>query len=225
MSSSNKNSPPSPASRTTVAVVGVIILLALAWSPISGAIAIAHRAAAAANLHGIANLYVTHTHPNGQAQSLNAGSGDSTYSLAQLFARADQFNDATPWFIPSDPQLAGSSIPNSVMDAQTGQVNSSFANLPLAYEFVANINPAVQPFNTPIGWTRGLRDDGTWAPDSPWQGQGGHIAYLDGHVTWHDRLTTSGNEVLLKYGTNIPTVNIREALPPGAVVLSAEPKK
>jgi len=67
-------------------------------------------------------------------------------------------------------------------------------------------------------WTRGLQPDGTWSMDSPFNGSGGFIAFLDGHYDWYEKAD------FCKYGTNIPTVNVHEALPPDAVVLSAEPK-
>ncbi|HTB62225.1 MAG TPA: hypothetical protein VK737_01445 [Opitutales bacterium] len=226
MSSKNKNAPVNPAGRAMAAGICLVVLLVLAWGPVTAAVDSAHRSAAYSNLHSLAGFYVNHTHPNGQAQPLTAGPNDTTYSVAQLFAQADQFNDANAWFVKSDPQLDGASIPTTVMDPQTGQMNSTFSSLPLAYEFAATINPAAQPLTTPIAWTRGLRDDGTWAPDSPWQGKGGHIAFLDGHVIWCDRVSNlPAGETMVRYGTNIATQNIREALPPGAVVLSSEPRK
>ena len=33
-------------------------------------------------------------------------------------------------------------------------------------------------------WTRGLQSDGTWAPDSPFHGQGGYVVFMDGHIEW-----------------------------------------
>ena len=35
----------------------------------------------------------------------------------------------------------------------------------------------------PIMWTRGHEgDDGTWDPDSPWSGDGGHVLFSNGKV-------------------------------------------
>ena len=40
-------------------------------------------------------------------------------------------------------------------------------------------------------WTRGHEgDDGTWDPDSPWSGDGGHILFSNGKVEFYE--TTKG---------------------------------
>jgi prepilin-type processing-associated H-X9-DG protein len=148
---------------------------------------------------------------------------------ALILARDAGFNGASFWFEKSDPALAGKIIPKTVCDPKDGVLNPDFAKLTLSYVFVANMSITAPVTTTPLVWTRGLQPDGTWSKDSPWQGKGGLVAFCDGHVEWYDKLplTKSGADApdpLLKYGTNKPTTDIREALPPGAIILPAEPR-
>jgi len=74
----------------------------------------------------------------------------------------------------------------------------------------------------PVIWTRGLGPAG-WKKDSPYQGEGGHVAYLDGHVVWYDKTTDdNGAGVFKDYRTGEPTSDIRQAIGPGAKVLEDE---
>ncbi|EIQ00709.1 Interferon-induced transmembrane protein [Opitutaceae bacterium TAV1] len=67
---------------------------------------------------------------------------------------------------------------------------------------------------TPVAWTRGLRADGTWAPDSPYQGEGGWIVFLGGQATWYNDLKSPSTR-LVRFQDGTLTSDIREALPPG----------
>jgi prepilin-type N-terminal cleavage/methylation domain-containing protein len=78
----------------------------------------------------------------------------------------------------------------------------------------------------PIAYSRGLRDGntapGTWVDPAikPKLGgvfstKGGFIAFLDGHVEWYNNLGTEDWCALRKYGTNVVTNKIYEALPKG----------
>jgi prepilin-type processing-associated H-X9-DG protein len=202
-------------------VMGGVLLIgfAIAIPTIRNVIGKAHRYEAQMNLVQIEKAYDFYqSGPQPRLAVMQPGYTAQDFVLS--FARLTHQNDAALWFIKSDPQLAGREIPKNIIlgDLTNGSANPAFMQLPLSYEILANIPHASVPTTTPIAWTRGLQSDGTWLPDSPWQGEGGHIAYLDGHVEWIEKFSS------VKYGTNIPTTNIREALPPGAVILSAEPK-
>lgn len=185
----------------------------------SRAILEAKRASAQNNLGQIAKAYLTYSTSN-SPPALNIQPGDTAHELAYILALEAGINDAAVWFVKSDERLTGLTIPKVVYlgDPRIAPINPAFSKLPLSVEIVAAL-PNGRPTSTPIAWTRGLQSDGTWPADSPWQGDGGHIAYLDGHVEWATKFSS------YKYGTNIPTTNIREALPPGTVILSAEPKR
>jgi prepilin-type processing-associated H-X9-DG protein len=195
-------------------LVGVVIAILTGHNVFEAA----HRFEAMTNLLQIEKAYDFYISTSNPVHAATQP-GDTAHDFVVSFARITKQNDASVWFIKSDEKLAGEEIPKMVIlgDLKTGQINPAFAKLPLSYEMVGNLALNSPPTTTPIVWTRGLRDDGTWAPDSPWQGKGGHIAYLDGHVEWADKFSS------VKYGTHTPTTDIREALPPGAVILSAEP--
>jgi prepilin-type processing-associated H-X9-DG protein len=217
------------------ALIAIGVAMAILASPIANAITSARRAAASVNLNEIAKAYDAYVQANTSTHMLSVQPGATAQAAAVTLARVEQLNDAIIWFVKSDPKLNGESVPTTVtsvgLTANSNSINPDFANKTLSYDIAANINlsppapiPQPNPASTPIAWTRGLRDDGTWGPDSPWHGAGGHIAFLDGHVTWFDKLSTQpGSELLYKYGTNTPTTNINEALPPGTIILNAEP--
>ena len=151
--------------------------------------------------------------------------GCTTHYIAFILAKRTWFNDATRYFTSNDP-LAPAVIPKVIISGNTSTATApdpDFANATLSVVMVANVSND-NPSTIIIAWTRGLQPNGTWSANSPWGGTGGHIAFLDGHVVWFNKLDAADpTSSLLKYGTNIPTANITEALPPGAVILSAEP--
>jgi prepilin-type processing-associated H-X9-DG protein len=153
-----------------------------------------------------------------QPRSFAFKSGTTAHEAAYTLARAGILIDGLFWLTPDDPQNTDREMPKTVLRPNSTEPNPIFARLPLSVEIVANLPPDSPPTSTPLAWTRGLGADGTWSPDSPLHGKGGHIVYLDSHVEWVEKFSS------VKYGTSIPTTNIREALPPGAVILSAEPK-
>lgn len=199
-------------------------------SPVSTAVVTARRAAASINVGEIARAYDAYIHAGNANRVLSTQPGDTAHAAAAILARTTQFNDAIVWFVKSDPKLNGDSVPVKVISTlDANATDPEFATKTLSYVVAANINltSGINPSNIPVAWTRGLRDNGTWAPDSPWAGAGGHIAFLDGHVQWFDKLSVQpGAVAIFKFGTNtpIPTTNISEALPPGAVILGAEPR-
>jgi prepilin-type processing-associated H-X9-DG protein len=183
---------------------------------------------ASSNLAQIAKTFAAYSQSSADGRVLTAKPGDTAHNAAVILSRGADLNDASFWFIWSDPALAGKPHPKSVIigDSANGTLDSNFAKLQLSYVFAANIPLNAPVETTPVVWTRGLQPDGTWSKDSPWVGKGGHIAFLDGHVEWYDYLSLKPDEPgLVKYGTTTPTTDIREALPPGAIILPAEPAK
>ncbi len=180
---------------------------------------------AISSMHAMAmaiNSYVDRGNPRG----LTAGSTDSAHVAASELARITYLNDAAIYFVANDP-LAPSPLPKTVIvgDPQANpQLNPAFAHATLSVVFAANVPANVPGATTPVIWTRGLQDDGTWSSNSPYAGSGGYITFLDGHTIWADKLSLApGGAALVKFGTNAPTANIQEALPPEAIVLRAEP--
>jgi prepilin-type processing-associated H-X9-DG protein len=211
------------------------------------------------HLRYIASAYRHKTYNMNPRRMLAANPGDTADAAAFILAQDDPLyvdkdmymnrdthlflSDVGEWVVKTDPKMNGQALPasNSIFDeSDPSRMNPNFAKLPLCFVIVANIAINAPASTTPVAWTRGLRDDGTWTQDSPWQGDGGFVAFLDGHVEWFDKLRLKGvgdivqithmlrsnfpiGDPLYKYGTNTTTVNIHEALPPGAVILQAEP--
>jgi hypothetical protein len=89
----------------------------------------------------------------------------------------------------------------------------NYRGTPLAWAVALVPDPTKLPPNTPILWTRGLRQDGTWREDNPYFGSGGYIAFASGEIhVCHDLRASTP---LHRWGTAEPTVDISQALPPG----------
>jgi len=212
-----------------VAALGILVLalasILFPWP--RGGLQNSFHTAAASNLAQIAKTYAAYSNGSTNGRNIQLPPGSTAHDAAFILAKYSDLNDAAMWFIPSDEALTGITLPKSVIDGDTNAatvVAPDFAQLTLSYVFAANVSTSAPSTTTPIAWERGLQPDGTWSSDSPWQGRGGHIAFLDGHIQWFDKLNaTDPNSSLFKYGTHIPTHNIADALPPGAIILPAEP--
>ncbi len=101
---------------------------------------------------------------------------------------------------------------------------------------------ALLPSTTPIAWTRGLREDGTWDDRGTFGTSGGYIVFMGGNVMRvssdqsseaHQRILPGGNVMpvsdlaseggRLRRPDGTPTANILEALPPGSRVVGSGP--
>ena len=73
---------------------------------------------------------------------------------------------------------------------------------------------------TPVLYSRGLQDDGSWKvkSNSVYGTDGGLIAFLDGHVEY----CSHAKEVLVHYNTGKKTGKISEAIPSGATWVPIE---
>lgn len=81
-----------------------------------------------------------------------------------------------------------SSIPTDVGDLDDDQKQAIGWSIALPGD---DANPKLEqnlrsgPF--PVMWTRGHDgDDGTWSPDSPWSGDGGHVLWSNGKVEFYE---------------------------------------
>lgn len=88
----------------------------------------------------------------------------------------------------------------------------------LSYSFISGVPLESDSETTPIGFTRGLMDNGRWSRRYGLYGnRGGYVVFGDGHVRWYD-----GDEpaVFLKWDKSGYTHDIREAIPNGATITS-----
>lgn len=76
------------------------------------------------------------------------------------------------------------------------------------------------PATTPIVWTAGLNQDGTWSAESAYGGKEGLICFLGGNVGHFQNLHENGG-ALVHFSTGMKTHNILDALPPGTSIIEA----
>jgi len=134
-------------------------------------------------------------------------------------------NDAQMYYTPADPLLAHIDVlPHLVVITgdshlpHQASLNPDFARTPLSYSIATRIKGHTIHSKIPLIWTRGLQADGTWSTDSPYQGKGGYIGFMDGHVEWFSQL--KGRTALVDYHTGQPTCSIQAALPQQALILN-----
>ena len=138
------------------------------------------------------------------------------FAFATYLARAE-VNEPRVWFSQVDPFLQKvEKLPTSILvpgHPSSGlAVDPDFRRLPLAWAVALVPSISKLPADTPVAWTRGLRPDGRWRADSLYPDKGGFIAFADTHVVFC-RYSVAGK--FHRWGTNEPTNNIAEALPPG----------
>ncbi len=177
-------------------VLAVLGILASILLPAIGNVQTkARQAAAQSNLRSIALAYNTFALGGSRVRSIGEGTwsagattAGTTGGWAQVLAEFAGLNNGTLYFVPSAPEVASmAAIPPVILDGEdrpTAAWSRNTANL--SYEAAVGLPPGAPASLTPLAWTKGLQADGRWADDSPWGGAGGHIAFLDGHVTFYE---------------------------------------
>lgn len=114
--------------------------------------------------------------------------GGSLYGVAFQLALSGGLNEPNVWFASPDvPSQTQSQILNNTRDGLEG--NFTQPNY-TSYSYVVGLK-ASDGSTAPIAFTRGLQDDGTWKADpttdqgSTWNGDGGHIVFVGGNVSWY----------------------------------------
>jgi prepilin-type N-terminal cleavage/methylation domain-containing protein/prepilin-type processing-associated H-X9-DG protein len=222
---------------TVIAIIG--ILASILIPTIGNVITTAKKASAQSNAGQIAKSYLAFSTSGSNSRNIastneNPGGRDANVAkkvedAAYILAKGAQLNDASVWYIRSDEQLSGANIPKVVISGDMNSatdVDPTFAAVsPKSWAFVAGVSNNAAPTSTPLLWTYGLKKDGTWDVNSPWKG-GGHIAYLDGHVEWADKLDKNGT-CFTGYATlgngiaGTPQIDYTNAINSKAVVLNA----
>lgn len=211
---------------TVIAVIGILAAIII---PTIGSIQDnARKSAAASNLRQIAIAYASYSSGSGaRPRSIGA---ENIYEWARVLAQAGNFNDPAIYILGEDPlvEQANRNFPRVVASPSgTGDwaIDSDFQGFPLSFAVASRLSSQAPASTTPIAWTRGLQTSGQWAAldaSSPgvYGADGGHIAFLDGHVTFYQNLSDEGGQ-LVHYTTKRPTANIQEALSPNALGLDS----
>ena len=147
------------------------------------------------------------------------------HDVAFLLATRAGLNDGQLWVSESDhanaPGISGPIRVTTRGEDGEYRLDETFAaTRVIAFDYVTGLREDM-PSSTPIAWTRGLREDGTWDPDGVYGTDGGHVAFLNGTVRFYRAIGGSGN--LLARPDGAPTDNSLETLPEGARVAGAGP--
>jgi anti-sigma factor RsiW len=133
------------------------------------------------------------------------------WDYARQLAQTGGLNAASVWLNPLDPATIGASVITVLNPDRSGLAPAFASTRPSIAVALGGISLNA-PATTPVAWTRGLQPDGTWTADSPYGGDGGHIAFLDGSVVYFGQVKNR----LVRHDGKGGTSDIREALPPGA---------
>ena len=205
---------------TLIEILGVIAIMGLLAAVIIPSIQSvnekAYKTKAASHLRQLVLAY-TVSLQSGEASALNAC--DSIHDLAAHLAKKANLNDPQLWVLDKDPlQDDKAKAVKSILGADQ-KPSAAFKALPLSFTFVVKLGHGLSPSTTPIAWSRGLQEDGTWdAEKGLWGSTGGLIAFLDGHVEWYDNLKDADKQ-LCHPQTYTATANFKEALGATAKIL------
>lgn len=214
-------------------VIAIIAVLAAIIIPTVGTVQDrARKATASSNLRQIAIAYQTYTTSGGRPRAVVA---TDVYDYARILAQYADLNDPKIWILGEDPraELVDADLPLVVATPPGGgagadwTVSEGFRQFPVSFAVANRLSTRAPGSTTPLAWTRGLGSDGTWAaettaPYGVYGTEGGHIAYADGHVEWFENTRGDGSGLLLDYENKTPTVNVEEAISPGAEVLESD---
>ncbi|MDR1281621.1 MAG: CD225/dispanin family protein [Opitutaceae bacterium] len=176
--------------------------------------ATAARTIDAANLRQIGQaslIYATdHSNRLPQAETIH----DYARQLAAV-GGGGGLNDASVWFAHGRTPAGVTTVlaPGDGPPASRSLDPAFRQSMPDVVVPLGGITAAMRS-TTPVAWTRGLRTDGTWAPDSPYKGEGGWIVFLGGQTSWYRDLQNPSTR-LVRFQDGTLTSDIREALPPG----------
>lgn len=211
---------------TVIAIIGILATLLI--PTVGSVLDSATRSQAASNIRQIALAYMTYANSGSNPKTIPPTVNDP-YQWAAILAEKATLNDASLYFIGSDPAVANfGALPKTVgtFNEQGRLVKNNLIGTPVSWALTAGISPRAPVSTTPLAWTRGLNTNGYWDTDSPWEGAGGHIVYLDGHVEWHENLVgdnPNGEGLLVRYTDKGATTNIIETLNPDARILEITP--
>jgi prepilin-type N-terminal cleavage/methylation domain-containing protein len=205
---------------TVIAIIGILATILL--PSIGSAISKAKRMKDANNLRQIVMGYLTYI--NGNSAGRELAQCKNLYDFANILAKHGCLATAEVYSSDSDPLVLASrlSAPKSIGRLNNGKwhPNGEFLKFPLSIVAVVNVSANAPASTTPIAYSRGLNaKTGTWDRNSTYSGEGGFIAFLDGHVQFFNNITEPENQ-LVHFYTGERTSNIVEAVNSGAKAVS-----
>lgn len=196
---------------TVIAIIGILAGILI---PTIGLVRKnASKAKSSSELRQIALAYNAFATSTGRPRTITNGTwslggttADSVAAWGQVVADLGGLNDAAVYFIDSANDVttyaSGNILPQSVLSTDAGgsiTVNTDWTNAAnvISYNAALNIGTNARGPITPVIWTKGYNNAvARWntGSGSPWEGDGGHIAFLDGHVSFY--VVTTGELAL-----------------------------
>ena len=181
---------------TVIAIIGILAGILI---PTIGLVRKnAAKTKAASDLRQIATAYNAYSSSGPRARTMPATVVNMGI-WAETLARLGGFNEAAGYFVDSAPDVAAlATIPQSVLDLTVDPIvptafwTAAATAGAISYNAAVGIPPNARGTITPLIWTKGVGNDATsstWAANSPWEGEGGHIGFLDTHVAFYNDLT------------------------------------
>ncbi len=194
-------------------VTAIVMSIGLLMIEPPGHVAGARRSVDASNLRqiGQASLIYAADTPGGKLPAEK-----NIHAHAAALARLGGLNDASIWFASGSPEV--NQVGPVVLGQNRVELDSSFTARTPHYTVVGGLNDAM-PGTTPLAWTRGLSSAGRWEIDSAYGGEGGHIVFLNGNVSFYHDLAENGGQLVRADGIG-KTADIREALPADTWILN-----
>lgn len=153
------------------------------------------------------------------AQGVRLPVATDVWDFARQLAVGGGLTEGTVWLTESESLGPASRGLENVLEPDGKRLAPAFTGVRPSFAVLLSGLGAEAPGSTPIAWTRGLRTDGRWAPDSPYGGEGGHVVFLDGNVIFFRQI----DGAFARFDGAGTTSNILEALPPGARIGEAAP--
>ncbi|MDR1303098.1 MAG: type II secretion system GspH family protein [Puniceicoccales bacterium] len=224
-----------------IAVIG--ILIALLVPAVNKVMDSARRAKGANCLKQIAMAYSQYCNDDVNGRNINLTKETMTgKEWALVLARGGYLNDPSIYSFSGDSG-ASKVVKKAIVDSNLGDNNAWDGDDDIEFSvYLINNVPMDAPLSTtPIAFTRGVPGIGNdpagsvskWPEDKNdpkksgvYGRKGGYIAYLDGHVEWHEDLGGSGTEgsnvgKLIAWGGSETTNKIQDTIPSTAAILSA----
>ena len=215
---------------TVIAIIGILAAILI---PAVGKVReVANKTKSSSNIRSIAISYATYSTSGGKVRTLSATKLErqTVPAVAEFLAKQVDLTDAAIWIIGSDPAVTAYEqekiLPTTVgfRNAENDfEVTKGEApwddTVPVGYDFALGVGGNDPTSTTPLLWTRGLSNGGNWGKNTPW-GLGGHIAFLDGHVTFYNDLEGEDGQ-LVDPTTGQPTENISLVHPGAGALLYA----
>ena len=189
------------------------------------------------NLKQIALAYNTFSSSGGRTRTISDGSYNESTAPSSastvlewplVLAQNGGLLDATVYYIESDQAVTDAggvdSLPKIIGQKDTTGLftpNTEWTGLGtevIGYEMVTGTSANANSSTTPLIWTKGLQTAGTWnATINPWGSDGGHIAFMDGHVTFYQNVAQP--PALVDTTDGSATANIEDTLTGSARIL------